>query len=182
MATDEAKMGKNNGNKESPAADDDWERMIDNGSLDRAIEKLSMKNSPKGATNDSEKDMEEAPKVQVRLEEPPIRTPFTPMVRILKRETASPRIATNKELALSNANGQSAPKNPPSTKTFAQRQDEYARARARIMGNQSANASVVPNGNFRATLLDSSNNRNQDGQLPQQPPQQSFKDRRTNGR
>ena len=30
MASDEMKMGRNNGNKESPA-DDDWERMIDNG-------------------------------------------------------------------------------------------------------------------------------------------------------
>lgn len=98
---------------------EDWEQMIENGSLERTLEQLRLK------TTSSEASTKPA---KVRLEDPCTRTQYTPMVKILKRDSKPKQEEEVK----------AQPTSAAPVKTLAQREEEYARARARILGTAKA--------------------------------------------
>ncbi|XP_022670843.1 uncharacterized protein DDB_G0283357-like [Varroa destructor] len=161
------------GLQEDEEDEDNWENLIDSGTLDKSLEKLRVKDKGTTRLNDANSEYQKQhqknektrtpsgpTKINVRLEEPSRTTP--PTIKILRRETAPTGVVS---IAPGTANGErgsfagdtftsthrrsgdshrsgehnnSVP-TPPTGKTYAQRQEEYARARMRILGPGNGN-------------------------------------------
>ncbi|XP_046336368.1 SUZ RNA-binding domain-containing-like [Haliotis cracherodii] len=94
---------------------DSWEDQEDQGILDKRLNEMKVK-APKTAT---------ASVLAAGMREETARTEYQPQVRILKRDTVSP-----KTVNAANSNQAAKP-----MKTLEQREAEYAQARLRIFGS-----------------------------------------------
>ncbi|KAL9970569.1 hypothetical protein ACROYT_G022969 [Oculina patagonica] len=106
---------------------DSWEDMADSGELERRMEEREkqVREKDQKASNTSIKLQEAKTGSPVLMQEDTNRTIYKPQLRILKRPDSG---GTN------HTNNQGSSKDKPAHKTLAERQAQYAEARARILG------------------------------------------------
>ncbi|XP_064459576.1 SUZ domain-containing protein 1-like isoform X1 [Ornithodoros turicata] len=107
---------------------DDWEDIVENGVLEKELERLKVKTCSKNSEHPTFHAGDMAvPRV---LLEDPLRTQYTPTVKILKR----PPDATKSGVTANGTGSEKSPNRQP-VKTLQQREAEYAEARLRILGS-----------------------------------------------
>lgn len=115
---------------------DDWEDMVENGELEKKLERLKVKtnsansnytNAPASGGGAGVSELAAMPRV---LLEDSVRTPYAPAVKILKR----PPDANRSGGSLNGTGSEKSPNRQP-VKSLQQREAEYAEARLRILGS-----------------------------------------------
>ncbi|KAL3185740.1 hypothetical protein MRX96_028641 [Rhipicephalus microplus] len=106
---------------------DDWEDMVENGVLEKKLERLKVKTNSANSGGGAGGEVTVMPRV---LLEDSVRTQYTPAVKILKRPPDASRSGGS-------VNGTGPEKSPirQPVKSLQQREAEYAEARLRILGS-----------------------------------------------
>lgn len=109
---------------------DSWEDMADSGELERRMEEREkqIREKDQKASNTTIKIQETKTGSSILMQEDTNRTLYKPQLRILKRPDSG---------GSNHLKGQESSKEKPAHKTLAERQAQYAEARARILGSAS---------------------------------------------
>ncbi|XP_020620335.1 SUZ domain-containing protein 1-like [Orbicella faveolata] len=109
---------------------DSWEDVADSGELERRMEEREkqVREKDQKASSTSKKLQETKTGSPVLMQEDTNRTLYKPQLRILKRPDSG---------GTDNGNNRESSKDKPVHKTLAERQAQYAEARARILGTAS---------------------------------------------